>query len=88
MIEICLAAFGVLLLLGSLGAFLLYILYILFLPIAVVVAILPGMALTFMLLGRRKIFLGSTEPAPKWTTHQPPLARMRQGGPGNEFCLA
>jgi hypothetical protein len=45
-IEICLVAFGALLLLGSMGAF---FLYIPFLPIAVVVAILLGMALAFLM---------------------------------------
>ena len=46
MIEICLVAFGALLLLGSMGAF---FLYIPFLPIAVVVAMLLGMVLAFLL---------------------------------------
>jgi hypothetical protein len=45
-IEICFVAFGALLLLGSMGAF---FLYIPLLPIAVVVAILLGMALAFLL---------------------------------------
>ena len=45
MIEICLLAFGTVLLLGSIGAF---FLYIPFLPIAVVVVIFLGMALTFL----------------------------------------
>jgi hypothetical protein len=45
-IEICLVAFGSLLLLGSIGAFLLYIPL---LNIAAVVAILLGMALAFLL---------------------------------------
>jgi len=44
--EICLVAFGALLLLGSIGAFLLYIP---FLSIAIVVAILLGIALAFLL---------------------------------------
>jgi uncharacterized membrane protein YedE/YeeE len=46
MIEICLLTFGVLLLLGSIGAF---FLYIPFLSIAVVVVILLGMALIFLI---------------------------------------
>jgi hypothetical protein len=46
MMEICSVAFGALILLGSIGAFLLYVP---FLPIAVVVSILVGMALTFLL---------------------------------------
>ena len=45
MIEICLVAFGAVLLLGSIGAF---FLYIPFLSIAVVVVILLGMVLTFL----------------------------------------
>ena len=53
MIEICMVAFGTLLLLGSMGAF---FLYIPFLPIAVVVAILLGMALAFLL----GVWMGST----------------------------
>jgi hypothetical protein len=52
-IEICLVAFGALLLLGSMGAF---FLYIPFLPVAVVVAILLGMALAFLL----GVWMGST----------------------------
>lgn len=46
MMEFCSVAFGALILLGSIGAFLLYIP---FLSIAVVVSILVGMALTFLL---------------------------------------
>src|SRR3984893_15817121 len=46
-------AFGTLLLLGSMGAF---FLYIPFLPVAVVVAILLGMALAFLL----GVWMGST----------------------------
>ena len=46
MLEICVVAFGGLLLLGSIGAFLLYIP---FLPIVVVVTILLGMGLAFLL---------------------------------------
>ncbi len=45
MIEICMLAFGTVLLLGSIGAF---FLYIPFLPIAVVVVIFLGMALAFL----------------------------------------
>jgi hypothetical protein len=52
-IEICMVAFGTLLLLGSLGAF---FLYIPFLPVAMVVAILLGMALAFLL----GVWMGST----------------------------
>lgn len=46
MIEICVLIFGAMLLLGSIGAFLLYIP---FLNIAVCVVILVGMALTFLI---------------------------------------
>jgi hypothetical protein len=46
---ICLFAFGAVLLVGSIGAFLLYIP---FLPIAIVVVILLGMALTFLIGAR------------------------------------
>jgi hypothetical protein len=53
MIEICLLAFGAVLLLGSIGAF---FLYIPFLPIAVMVVILLGMALTFLI----GVWVGST----------------------------
>lgn len=53
MIEICLLAFGAVLLLGSIGAF---FLYIPFLPIAVVVVIFLGMALTFLI----GVWVGST----------------------------
>jgi hypothetical protein len=52
-IEICLLAFGAVLLLGSVGAF---FLYIPFLPIAVVVVIGLGMALTFLI----GVWVGST----------------------------
>ena len=45
-LEICVVAFGGLLLLGSIGAFLLYIP---FLPIVVVVTIFLGMGLAFLL---------------------------------------
>lgn len=44
--EICSVAFGALVLLGSIGAFLLYVP---FMPLAGVVAILLGMALAFLL---------------------------------------
>jgi hypothetical protein len=53
MIEICLLAFGAVLLLGSIGAF---FLYIPFLPIAVMVVIFLGMALTFLI----GVWVGST----------------------------
>jgi hypothetical protein len=46
---ICLFAFGAVLLVGSIGAFLLYIP---FLPIAIVVVILLGMALMFLIGAR------------------------------------
>jgi hypothetical protein len=52
-IEICMVAFGALLLVGSMGAF---FLYIPFLPVAVVVAILLGMAMAFLL----GVWMGST----------------------------
>jgi len=52
-IEICMVAFGALLLLGSMGAF---FLYIPFLPIAVVVTILLGMAVAFL----SGVWMGST----------------------------
>jgi hypothetical protein len=45
-IEMCLVGFGALLLLGSIGAF---FLYIPLLPIAVVVVVILGMALTFLI---------------------------------------
>jgi membrane protein DedA with SNARE-associated domain len=45
-IEICLVGFGGLLLLGSIGAFFLYIPV---LPIAVVLVVILGMALTFLI---------------------------------------
>jgi hypothetical protein len=53
MIEICLLSFGAVLLLGSIGAF---FLYIPFLPIAVMVVIILGMALTFLI----GVWVGST----------------------------
>lgn len=53
MIEICLVGFGALLLLGSIGAF---FLYIPLLPIAVVVVVILGMALTFLI----GVWVGST----------------------------
>ena len=53
MIEICLLAFGAVLLLGSIGAF---FLYIPFLPIAAMVVIILGMALTFLI----GVWVGST----------------------------
>jgi len=49
MTVICLFVFGAVLLVGSIGAFLLYIP---FLPIAIVVVILLGMALTFLIGAR------------------------------------
>ena len=53
MIEICLVSFGGVLLLGSIGAFLLYIPL---LPIAVVVVVVLGMALAFL----TGVWVGST----------------------------
>ena len=53
MIEICLLSFGAVLLLGSIGAF---FLYIPFLPIAVVVVVFLGMAVTFLI----GVWVGST----------------------------
>ena len=53
MIEICLVAFGAVLLLGSIGAF---FLYIPFLHIAAVVVILLGMVLAFL----SGVWLGGT----------------------------
>jgi hypothetical protein len=52
-IEICLVSFGAVLLLGSIGAFLLYIPL---LPIAVVVVVVLGMALAFL----TGVWVGST----------------------------
>jgi hypothetical protein len=52
-IEICLLAFGAVLLFGSIGAF---FLYIPFLPIAVVVVVALGMVLTFLI----GVWVGST----------------------------